>query len=156
MFLTDRATLLTKDHLSKPSICSLLAMEIIYFLNCPQLLLEPCLEAVTNPTFIPLRYFIQGRLHEDLKETKDAIQCYREAIRMGDQLCTSKNGFVSCGEHVPAFASYELAVLLCKSKLTFDEGKEFFAKSGDGYKACHFRNRLHVKIHLAKKAFGES
>ena len=40
LFLTDRANLLSQEHLDSPRICSLLAMEVIYFLNCPQLLQE--------------------------------------------------------------------------------------------------------------------
>ena len=37
---------------------------------------------------------------------------------MGDQLISSaaKSPFPTCGDHVPAFASYELAVILCKNK----------------------------------------
>ena len=37
---------------------------------------------------------------------------------MGDQLISSaaKSPFPTSGDHVPAFASYELAVILCKNK----------------------------------------
>lgn len=42
------------------------------------------------------------------------LQCYRQAINDGDVLCSKKS--YQLEEHVPAFACYELAVLLGRDK----------------------------------------
>ncbi|XP_055354651.1 tetratricopeptide repeat protein 39C-like [Paramacrobiotus metropolitanus] len=157
MFLAERAVQLAKEPSAQlPAVASLLAMEICYFINCPQYVppavvhsLLADLSRVDKPAYLGLRYLMEGRLMEmqNVADLSRAAQCYREAIKQGDS--------VKGAEHVPAFASYELGVLLSKSPATEKEGRTLLNKAGDSYKNCHFRNRLHMRVHLAKKAFGQ-
>ncbi|GAV07554.1 hypothetical protein RvY_17377 [Ramazzottius varieornatus] len=160
LFLAARSEELTKDKkLLDESLYKLLTMETLYFCNCPQKVPLATsvanligIEGVTQERFVPLRCFMQGQLHSALGRKQQAILCYRQAINDGDVLCSKK--FYQLEEHVPAFACYELAVLLGRDKQSSDSGeqKELFKKAGDGYSKCHFQNRLHVRIHLAKQA----
>ncbi|KAK7066482.1 Tetratricopeptide repeat protein 39C [Halocaridina rubra] len=91
-----------------------------------------------------LRHLIMAAVLDTLGSTDDAVDHFRLSIQHGlmnpEELC------------IPAFASYELGLLLGANEETMEEGKKYLEDARDSYHGYDFENRLNVRIHAALKS----
>ncbi|KAG7165614.1 Tetratricopeptide repeat protein 39C-like 1 [Homarus americanus] len=90
-----------------------------------------------------LRHLIMAAILDTLGSADDAVEHFRLSVQ---------HGLLNSEEHcVPAFALYELGLLLGANDETLDEGKKCLEDVRDNYHGYDFENRLNVRIHAALK-----
>ncbi|XP_071553019.1 tetratricopeptide repeat protein 39C-like [Panulirus ornatus] len=149
-FLMRRAMKSRGDIISK-NYCLLRAYELLYLWNalssCSMqhrlLMVEECQAMGQCGDQEGLRQLIIAAILDTLGSTGDAVEHFRLSVQQGllnsDELC------------VPAFALYELGLLLGASDETLDEGRKCLEDVRDNYHGYDFENRLNVRIHAALK-----
>ncbi|XP_076054948.1 tetratricopeptide repeat protein 39C-like [Oratosquilla oratoria] len=145
--IKSRGSVLTRDY------CLLRAYELLYLWNalpsCSSqhhlnIVLE-CDQMELLPENRGLHCLILAAVNDTLGSHQDSLRYFRDSIKYGvenpDEIC------------VPAFASYELGLLLSANPETLDEGKKLLEEARDNYHGYDFENRLNVRIHAALKNF---
>ncbi|XP_042886714.1 tetratricopeptide repeat protein 39C-like isoform X1 [Penaeus japonicus] len=149
-FLLRRA-LRSKSNVVTRNYCLLRAYELLYLWNalasCSMQhrmhMVEECQAMGQCGDNEGLRHLIMAAVLDTLGSTDDAIEHFRLSIQQGllnpEELC------------IPAFASYELGLLLAADEETLDAGRKYLEEARDNYHNYDFENRLNVRIHAALK-----
>ncbi|KAK8391664.1 hypothetical protein O3P69_017293 [Scylla paramamosain] len=91
-----------------------------------------------------LRHLLLAAILDTLANTEEAMDHFRLSVQHGllnpDEMC------------VPAFALYELGLLLSSSEETSQEGKKCLEDVRDNYQGYDFENRLNVRVHAALRS----
>lgn len=156
-FLMNRCSFVIPDGECDKIFWKLLCYEIMYLWNlfgsCSTATLESIIEDCntvneeTEPIF-GLTQFILGSSYASLKNYEKAIISYKLCIEM-----CNKNPSKIFLFYVPAYACYELAILL--GKLQDDEYKEEVTRlllNIQTFKNYDFEHRLKLKLHNFKMA----
>lgn len=154
-FLMNRCSFVIPDGECDEIFWKLLCYEIMYLWNllasCSTETLESIIDDCntvnkeTEPIF-GLTQFILGSSYANLKNYRQAIISYKQCIEMCNK--NPSNKFLS---YVPAYACYELAVLL--GKQPDDEYKEEVTRlllNIQTFKNYDFEHRLKLKLHNIK------
>ncbi|XP_042228043.1 tetratricopeptide repeat protein 39C-like [Homarus americanus] len=149
-FLMRRALRSKGDTLTK-NYCLLRAYELLYMWNAlSSCSLQHRLQMVEECQVMGqcgdqegLRHLIMAAILDTLGSADDAVEHFRLSVQ---------HGLLNSEEHcVPAFALYELGLLLGANDETLDEGKKCLEDVRDNYHGYDFENRLNVRIHAALK-----
>ncbi|XP_066969582.1 tetratricopeptide repeat protein 39C-like [Macrobrachium rosenbergii] len=149
-FLLRRALKSKNDVVSK-NYCLLRAYELLYLWNALSScslqhrlqMVEECQAMGQCGDNEGLRHLIMAAILDTMGSTDDAVDHFRLSVQHGllnpEELC------------IPAFASYELGLLLGANEGTVEEGKKYLEEARDSYHGYDFENRLNVRIHAALK-----
>ncbi|XP_045582296.2 LOW QUALITY PROTEIN: tetratricopeptide repeat protein 39C [Procambarus clarkii] len=143
--LKSKGVAVTKDY------CLLRAYELLYMWNALAScslqhrlqMVEECQAMGQCGDHEGLRHLIVAAILDTLGSADDAVEHFRLSVQHGlsnpEELC------------VPAFALYELGLLLGTSDETLEEGRKCLEDVRDNYHGYDFENRLNVRIHAALK-----
>lgn len=92
-----------------------------------------------------LAQFLKGASYAVLNDYEKAIQCYKNCIT----LCNENPSKLQL-THIPAYANYELAVIL--TKYGRESECQMFIQNAQIYKNFDFEHRLKLKIHSFKSS----
>lgn len=143
--------LLAKSETLTKNCCLLRAYELLYMWNALSScslqhrlqMVEECQTMEDCGDHEGLRHLIVAAILDTLGSVDDAVEHFRLSVQHGllnpEELC------------VPAFALYELGLLLGASDETLEEGRKCLEDVRDNYHGYDFENRLNVRIHAALK-----
>ncbi|XP_045127818.1 tetratricopeptide repeat protein 39C-like [Portunus trituberculatus] len=150
-FLLRRA-LKSKNTTVNRNYCLLRAYELLYLWNAisscsTQHRLQMVEELQTMgqcDELEGLRHLLLAAILDTMANTEEAMEHFRLSVQHGllnpDEMC------------VPAFALYELGLLLSSSEETLQEGKKCLEDVRDNYQGYDFENRLNVRVHAALRS----
>ncbi|XP_065341993.1 tetratricopeptide repeat protein 39C-like isoform X1 [Cloeon dipterum] len=143
--------------------CKLLAFELLFLWNalpsCSALqlqqIIQECDSTSDPPPMQGLQYLIMGATYGCLGQAAEAISNFRACLESRSEMSRiSADGVEGLGDHhIAAFASYELAVLLCMDSETQQEGIDLLLEVQNNYRNYDFENRLNVRVHSVLKNF---
>ncbi|ELU08384.1 hypothetical protein CAPTEDRAFT_138118 [Capitella teleta] len=129
---------------------TLLLFEVLYLWNaiptCRKQDIEKMISECNNiddKKLFHLRSLIEGALYNELENPEMAQMCFEESI--------ARHHGVKYDFHVPAFASYEIGMMLAKQPQTFSRAKKYLEQAKEQYKDFDFDGRLHVRVNAALK-----
>lgn len=151
-FLTNRCNFTIPDDERDPVFWKLLCFEIMYLWNllgnCSSATVESIIEncKLADETLEPilgLSQFLMGASYAIIHDYKNAIISYKKCIETCNE--NSSNLHLT---YVPAYANYELAVVLMKcADENYKEEAQKLLQTAQSYKSYDFEHRLKLKIH---------
>lgn len=157
-FLTNRCNFIIPDDERDTLFWKLLCYEIMYLWNligsCSRETIEAIIEDCKNvddksEPILGLAQFLMGACYAIISDNENAIICYKKCIEEANYENPSTVNFSLT--YVPAYANYELAVVLIK--IAGDDNKEEIQKllqNAQSWKNFDFEHRLKLKIHSLK------
>ena len=152
-FLTNRCNFSIPDEERDPVFWKILCYEIMYLWNllgsCSQqtiqTIIEDCKSAEENSEpILGVSHFLMGACFALANDYENAIISYKKCIE-------SYIDNPSNHTYVPAYANYELAVILIKHvKGDNKEEIQKLLENAQGYKNFDFEHRLKLKVHNIK------
>lgn len=149
-FLQNRVNAAIPDDERDSSFWKLLCYEIMYLWNllgsCSsttlQEIIDDCSTNEVSEPILGLSQFLMGASYAVLNDYENAIQCYKDCIN----ICNENPSKLQL-THIPAYANYELAVILSKR---CEHECQIFIQNAQIYKNFDFEHRLKLKIHNFK------
>lgn len=149
-FLRNRCNVAIPDDERDSTYWKLLCYETMYLWNllgsCStdtlRKIIEDCTLGEATEPILGLSQFLMGASYAVLNDHEQAIQCYRACIN----LCNENPSKVQLF-HIPAYASFELAVILSKR---CDSEWQSLIQNAQTFKGYDFEHRLKLKIHNFK------
>lgn len=150
-FLMNRCNFVISGDEQKPVFWRFLCYEIMYLWNllgsCSSETLQKIIEDCENEDkqvdpIIGLRKFLTGAAYTLLKDEEKAISSYSECI----ELCNDNSADLHLF-YIPAYASYELAVILMKSENEDSKNEaQKLIQNAQSYRNFDFEHRLKLKL----------
>uniref|UniRef100_T1IS80 Tetratricopeptide repeat protein 39C n=1 Tax=Strigamia maritima TaxID=126957 RepID=T1IS80_STRMM len=153
-FVLKRSIRLLKENADRQEML-LYGMELLYLWHAipsctddiKALMLYEC-SNIGVKKLLPLKCLVEGALHNDIGNRDLSIQCLEE--------CIARSSDIKDDTHIPAFATYELSIILLQEHGTHARGKSLLIHVKDDFKGYDFENRLSVRIHAAVRGLERS
>lgn len=149
-FLQNRCSFVLTEEEHDATFWKLLCYEIMYLWNllgsCSvatlDTIIEDCTKQEESEPFLGLSQFLLGASYAVLNNYEKAIQSYKACI----DICYENPSKLQL-THIPAYANYELAVILSKK---CENEWQTYIQNAQIYKNFDFEHRLKLKIHSFK------